>query len=167
VDSEHVVLANIFGVVKNLSPDTALNAWLSRSTNGRVPPAPLWRFDLWQKQPRPQGVIEGSTKRLSRNTLPHLALFYENKLCRSPRREASPFVAYAQRDRDSYQGWQSKAWAPGAAAPLPGRRSCRGQSVAQDSGGCGAAAPATCDHGKASLSPGTKQCFTARSESTH
>jgi hypothetical protein len=61
-DSEHVVLANVFGVLKNLPPDAVLNAWLTAATNGAVPPASAWRPDFWQKQPRAQGVIEGSTE---------------------------------------------------------------------------------------------------------
>jgi hypothetical protein len=61
-DSEHVVLGNVFGVVKNLPPDAALNPWLNRITTGAVFAATSWRFDFWQKQRRPQGVIEGSTE---------------------------------------------------------------------------------------------------------
>lgn len=61
-DSEHVVLANVCGVLKNLPSDAALNPWLNRITNNTVGPAALWKFDFWEKQPRPQGVIEGSTE---------------------------------------------------------------------------------------------------------
>lgn len=61
-DSEHVALANVCGVLKNLPSDAALNPWLNRITNSAVGPAALWKFDFWQKQPRPQGVIEGSTE---------------------------------------------------------------------------------------------------------
>src|ERR1700751_3539909 len=61
-ESEHVVLANVFGVVKNLPPDAVLNPWFKRVTNGAVAAAPTWTFDFWQKQPRPQGVFEGSTE---------------------------------------------------------------------------------------------------------
>lgn len=61
-DSEHVVLANMFGVVKNFPADAVLNPWLNRITNGAVAAAPSWTFDFWQKQPKPQGVIEGSTE---------------------------------------------------------------------------------------------------------
>ena len=241
-DSEHVVLANVCGVLKNLPSDAALNPWLNRITNNTVGPAALWKFDFWEKQPRPQGVIEGSTevdlvlesvtavvfvevkmgaapsagtksdpernqlirnldvgyvralrdkkqfaliyvtpeqvqpeivnrinnqapafpgslnidpaeiasclcwsswaaigdvvadaysagrldetaqkfaldalaylakKGLWRNTLADAELFHGDKLFRSLRRDGSPFVAYAERQRDSYQGWRSKAW---------------------------------------------------------
>jgi hypothetical protein len=61
-DSEHVVLANVFGVIKNLPPDAVLNPWLDRITNGAVGLESAWAFDFWQKQPKPQGVIEGSTE---------------------------------------------------------------------------------------------------------
>src|SRR5689334_3458534 len=60
--SEHVAMGTVFGVIKNLSSDAALNPWLHRITNGAVSPATSRRFDFWQKQPRPQGVIEGSTE---------------------------------------------------------------------------------------------------------
>jgi hypothetical protein len=60
-DSEHVVLGDIFGVVKNFPPDAVLNPWLNRITTGAVPAAASWRFHFWQKQRRPQGVIGGST----------------------------------------------------------------------------------------------------------
>src|SRR5947209_14483946 len=61
-DSEHVVLANVFGVVKNLPADTVINPWLARTTSGAVSTSSSWEFDFWQKQPRPQGLIEGSTE---------------------------------------------------------------------------------------------------------
>ena len=60
--SEHVVLANIFGTIKNLSPDTALNPWLQQITHGSVLPAKLWRVGFWEKQPKPIGPIEGNTE---------------------------------------------------------------------------------------------------------
>lgn len=59
-DSEHAALANVCGVLKNLPSDAALNPWLNRITNSGVGPAALWKFDFWQKQPRLEGVIEGS-----------------------------------------------------------------------------------------------------------
>lgn len=61
-DSEHVVLANVFGVVKNLPPDAVLNPWLDRITNGAVAPSSRWQPEFWEKQPRPQGIIEGATE---------------------------------------------------------------------------------------------------------
>ncbi len=61
-DSEHVVLGNVFGVIKNLPPDAALNPWLSRMMSGATLASLSWRFDFWQKQSRPRGLVEGSTE---------------------------------------------------------------------------------------------------------
>jgi hypothetical protein len=61
-DSEHVVLGNVFGVIKNLPPNAALNPWLSRTMSGATLAPLSWRFDFWQKQSRPRGLIEGSTE---------------------------------------------------------------------------------------------------------
>lgn len=60
--SEHVVLANIFGTIKNLSADAALNPWLQQITHGSVLPAKLWRLSFWEKQPKPIGPVEGNTE---------------------------------------------------------------------------------------------------------
>ena len=60
--SEHVVLANIFGTIKNLSADAALNPWLQKITHSSVLPTNSWRFSFWEKQPRPIGSIEGNTE---------------------------------------------------------------------------------------------------------
>lgn len=66
-DSEHVVLANVFGIVKNLPPDTVLNPWLSRITEGAIAPASSWQPEFWERQPRPQHVhrrgLDGSRSR--------------------------------------------------------------------------------------------------------
>jgi len=60
--SEHVVLANVFGVVKNLPPDTAINPWLATVTKGAIDPAQDWGFEFWERQEKPTGVLEGSTE---------------------------------------------------------------------------------------------------------
>lgn len=60
--SEHVVLANVFGIVKNLRPEVALNPWLTRITNSELPASNVWRIGFWEKQSRPEGTIEGSTE---------------------------------------------------------------------------------------------------------
>jgi hypothetical protein len=60
--SEHVVLANVFGVLKNLSPNAAINPWLSAVTASRVIASNKWRFSFWQRQHKPIGSIEGSTE---------------------------------------------------------------------------------------------------------
>ena len=60
--SEHVVLAEVFGVVKNLPFSTALNPWLKLISAGRIAPGGDWVFSFWEKQPRPVGIHEGSTE---------------------------------------------------------------------------------------------------------
>jgi hypothetical protein len=60
--SEHVVLANVFGIVKNLSVDSALNPWLERTTGNSKLHSRRWQFSFWEKQHRPVGLIEGNTE---------------------------------------------------------------------------------------------------------
>ena len=60
--SEHVVLAEVFGVVKNLPFSDALNPWLQSASANEIPPSSDWMFSFWEKQPRPIGVNEGSTE---------------------------------------------------------------------------------------------------------
>lgn len=57
--SEDVVLANVFGVVKNLSPKSVLLPWL-RSVTGLGAQGDC-SIAFWEKQPRPIGVQEGNT----------------------------------------------------------------------------------------------------------
>ncbi len=60
--SEHVVLGNVFGVIKNLPPDAVLNPWLERTTNSSLFRSDQWQFSFWEKQQRPIGVLEGNTE---------------------------------------------------------------------------------------------------------
>jgi len=60
--SENVVLANVFGIVKNISLDAILNPWLSNVTHNKINVSDDWHFSFWEKQPRPVGVREGSTE---------------------------------------------------------------------------------------------------------
>jgi len=60
--SEHVVLANVFGILKNLSPIVAINPWLKLTTTNKLITASKWRFSFWQRQHKPIGSIEGSTE---------------------------------------------------------------------------------------------------------
>jgi hypothetical protein len=60
--SENVVLAEVFGVVKNLHFNIALNPWLESISDGCIASANDWVFSFWEKQPRPVGVQEGSTE---------------------------------------------------------------------------------------------------------
>jgi|SRR5579883_684982 len=60
--SESVVLANVFGTVKNLAFDAALNPWLAKITGNDNIAADNWQFSFWEKQPRPIGIQEGSTE---------------------------------------------------------------------------------------------------------
>ena len=57
--SEDVVLSNIFGIVKNLNC-AVLSSWV-RSVIGVCQSTSEWSVDFWETQPRPIGVIEGST----------------------------------------------------------------------------------------------------------
>ncbi len=59
--SEDVVLANVFGVVKNLPYDAVLNPWLAKVTGDTIPDADDWLLSFWERQPLPQGIHEGST----------------------------------------------------------------------------------------------------------
>jgi hypothetical protein len=60
--SEHVVLANVFGILKNLSPIAAINPWLKLTTANKLITSSQWRFSFWQRQHKPIGSIEGSTE---------------------------------------------------------------------------------------------------------
>jgi hypothetical protein len=60
--SEDVVLANVFGIVKNLSYETVLNPWLARVTGGILPAPDDWQVSFWEPQHVPAGLSEGSTK---------------------------------------------------------------------------------------------------------
>ena len=61
--SEHVVLANVFGIIKNLSPDVAINPWLQSVTKNEDLCANSWSHCFWEKQERPIGILgEGNTE---------------------------------------------------------------------------------------------------------
>jgi hypothetical protein len=60
--SEHVVLANVFGVLKNFPPETVVVPWLERTTSRRYGTSTGWEFSFWEKQERPIGIMEGSTE---------------------------------------------------------------------------------------------------------
>jgi hypothetical protein len=61
--SEHVVLANVFGVLKNFSADAAINPWLETVTGTEYVGSGKWMFSFWEKQPKPIGPLgEGSTE---------------------------------------------------------------------------------------------------------
>jgi hypothetical protein len=61
--SEHVVLANVFGTVKNFSADAVLNPWLRAATRKDSIFSDGWNSSFWEKQPRPIGPVgEGSTE---------------------------------------------------------------------------------------------------------
>lgn len=60
--SEHVVLADVFGILKNLPFNDALNPWLQSASAREIAPSNDWMFSFWEKQPRPAGVNEGSTE---------------------------------------------------------------------------------------------------------
>jgi hypothetical protein len=60
--SEDVVLATVFGTVKNISHDAVLNPWLYHVTSGTIPAAEDWHLSFWEAQLVPAGVPEGPTK---------------------------------------------------------------------------------------------------------
>jgi hypothetical protein len=61
--SEHVVLANIFGVAKNLSADAVINPWLGMIVRSDSIRADDWEFSFWERQQKPIGPVgEGSTE---------------------------------------------------------------------------------------------------------
>jgi len=61
--SEHVVLANVFGILKNLSAKSAINPWLETTVHNESIRASDWKFSFWEKQPKPIGPVgEGSTE---------------------------------------------------------------------------------------------------------
>jgi hypothetical protein len=60
--SEDVVLATVFGIVKNLSYATVLNPWLGCVTGGAMPESDDWHLSFWEAQHLPAGLDEGSTK---------------------------------------------------------------------------------------------------------
>jgi hypothetical protein len=60
--SEDVVLADVFGVLKNLSPRVAINPWLEVTTGDKLITSSGRRFSFWQRQHKPIGSIEGSTE---------------------------------------------------------------------------------------------------------
>src|SRR5450631_2602986 len=61
--SEHVVLANVFGTLKNFSGDAVLNPWLERITHEESIRSGDWKLSFWEKQQRPIGPVgEGNTE---------------------------------------------------------------------------------------------------------
>jgi hypothetical protein len=61
--SEHVVLANVFGTIKNLSADAALNPWLRAATSQDSIASTDWTPAFWEKQKKPIGPVgEGNTE---------------------------------------------------------------------------------------------------------
>jgi hypothetical protein len=60
--SQDVVLATVFGFVKNLPYKSVLNPWLSRVTSGAIPASDDWHLSFWEAQHVPAGLYDGSTK---------------------------------------------------------------------------------------------------------
>jgi hypothetical protein len=58
--SEDVVLSNVFGVVKNLPSNLVFVPWLRAVTQMSVADS-SWKFEFWEKQGAPVGIIEGPT----------------------------------------------------------------------------------------------------------
>lgn len=60
--SEHVVLADVFGIIKNLPTAVGLNPWLVQVTKSQEFVSNSWDLSFWQRQPKPPGSVEGSTE---------------------------------------------------------------------------------------------------------
>lgn len=82
--SEHVVLAEVFGIVKNLPFSAAMNPWLQSASCNEIPPSDNWTFSFWEKQPRPVGVHEGSTEVDLVMSSPQYIVFVEVKMDAAP-----------------------------------------------------------------------------------
>jgi hypothetical protein len=82
--SENVVLGNVFGIIKNLSFDTALNPWLVSVTGDENIASDDWGFSFWERQEREPGVPEGSTEVDLVLTSPETLIFVEVKMDAGP-----------------------------------------------------------------------------------
>jgi hypothetical protein len=60
--SEHVVLGEVFGILRNLQPDSVFNPWLEHTTGNQCQPSQDWHFGFWEWQEKPMGIHEGSTQ---------------------------------------------------------------------------------------------------------
>jgi hypothetical protein len=61
--SEHVVLANVFGTVKNFSACTVISPWLEMVMQNNFDSCTDWKFSFWENQQKPIGPVgEGSTE---------------------------------------------------------------------------------------------------------
>ena len=88
--SEHVVLGNVFGVLKNFSVDAVLNPWLERTTSSSNFRSDHWQFSFWEKQQRPISVLEGNTEVDLVLESEHFTAFIEE------RRSVSPWQRFNQ-----------------------------------------------------------------------
>jgi hypothetical protein len=60
--SEDVLVATVFGVLKNLPPGFFANPWLSEVSANTIGRCADWRFSFWERQSKPIGINEGSTE---------------------------------------------------------------------------------------------------------
>lgn len=60
--AEDVVVATVFGILKNLPPKIFTNPWLSKVSAGIISGADDWEFSFWERQRRPICINEGSTE---------------------------------------------------------------------------------------------------------
>jgi hypothetical protein len=61
--SEHVVLANVFGILKNFAADAVFNPWLATVMRVETIQSKAWKIDFWERQARPIGPVgEGNTE---------------------------------------------------------------------------------------------------------
>jgi hypothetical protein len=82
--SEDVVLSDVFGILKNLQPDSVVNPWLEHTTGGRCQASQNWHFGFWEWQQKPIGVDEGSTQVDSPVQSENTIVFVEVKMDAEP-----------------------------------------------------------------------------------
>ena len=82
--SEDVVLGEVFGILRNLQPDSVFNPWLEQTTGNQCQPSQDWRFGFWEWQQKPIGIHEGSTQVDSPVQSEDTLIFFEVKMDAQP-----------------------------------------------------------------------------------
>jgi hypothetical protein len=82
--SEDVVLGEVFGILRNLQPDSVFNPWLEQTTGNQCQLSQDWRFGFWEWQEKPIGIHEGSTQVDSPVQSKDTLIFFEVKMDAQP-----------------------------------------------------------------------------------
>lgn len=100
--AESVVLAHLFGIVKNLSHPLVFNQWLGAIHGFSATLPRKWQFCFWETQPRPINVVEGSTEVDIMVDSPTHLVFIEVKMDAppSPSSSSDPFRNQIVRNLD-------------------------------------------------------------------